>query len=223
MMDPRERGAERAGPDAGSERDPGPQASASVAAGSEDDNRILTVPNAIATARLLGLAPMLWLAWTGHRQAFFWVMVVLMATDWADGKLAKVLDQATPFGARLDSLADWLMYAAIGLALWWLETDVIRANALLIAGVGATWGVSAVISLVRFGRLPSYHNRAAKASWLLAAAAVVLLFLGGSAGLMPWTFVAVILTNLEAAAIGLLLPEWRANVTSVVAAVRARR
>lgn len=205
------------------ERDERPGRTATRTAGSGEDQRILTVPNVVAAGRLLGLAPMLWLAWAGHRQAFFWVMVVLMATDWADGKLAQMLDQATTFGARLDSLADWLMYTAIGFALWWLEADVIRANALLIAGVGATWGVSAVVSLVRFRRLPSYHNRAAKASWLLAAAAVALLFLGGSAALMPWTFVAVILTNLEAAAIGLLLPEWRANVTSVVEAVRARR
>lgn len=183
----------------------------------------LTAPNVIAGLRLLGIAPMLWLAWADHRQAFFWVMVALMASDWADGKLAKVLDQDTTLGARLDSVADWLMYAAIGVALWWLEADVIRANALLIAGVGATWAVSAAVSLVRFRRLPSYHNRAAKASWVLAAAAAVLLFLGGSAALLPWAFVAVILTNLEAAAIGLVLPEWRANVTWVGEAVRARR
>lgn len=186
------------------------------------DEPLLTVPNVIAGLRLVGLAPMLWLAYDGHRMLFFGVMVFLLATDWADGKLAKALDQATVFGARLDSVADWLMYAAIGVALWWLEGDVIRANAWLIAGVGATWGLSAVVSFVRFRRLPSYHNRLAKASWLVAAVAAVLLFLAGTAALIPWAFVLVMVTNVEAAAIGLVLPEWRANVASVVAAWRVR-
>ena len=187
------------------------------------DEPVFTVPNLIAGARLLGLVPMLWVAYEGHRTLFFGILVLLMTTDWLDGKLAKALDQATVLGARLDSLADWLMYAAIGVGLWWLEADVIRDNAWLIAGVGATWLLSAVIALVRFGRLPSYHNRTAKVSWFAAAVAAVLLFLADTAVLIPWAFVLVILTNLEAAAIGLVLPEWRANVTSVVGAWRLRR
>ena len=184
------------------------------------DEPVLTVPNVIAAGRLVGLVPMLWVAHEGQREWFFWIMVVLLASDWLDGTLAKALDQETVLGARLDSVADWLMYAAIGVGLWWLEAEVIRSNAWLIAGVFATWALSAVVSLVRFRRLPSYHNRAAKASWLVAAAAAVLLFLGDSAALMPWAFAAVIVTNLEAAAIGLLLPDWRANVGSVVEAWR---
>ncbi len=189
----------------------------------DPDEPVLTVPNVIAITRLVGLVPMLWLAWAGQRTLFFLVMVVLLATDWADGKLAKTLDQKTVLGARLDSVADWAMYAAIGVGLWWLEASVIRDNAWLIAGVGTTWGLSALISLVRFRRLPSYHNRLAKASWLVAATAAVLLFLADTAVLIPWAFVLVMATNLEAAAIGLVLPEWRANVSSVVAAWRLRR
>ncbi|MGK7312723.1 MAG: CDP-alcohol phosphatidyltransferase family protein [Candidatus Longimicrobiales bacterium M2_2A_002] len=186
------------------------------------DEPVFTVPNVIAMIRLLGLAPMLWVAHAGHRELFFGIMVFLLATDWADGKLAKLLDQETVLGARLDSLADWLMYSAIGIALWWLEAEVIRSNAWLIVGVFATWGVSATISLIRFHSLPSYHNRTAKIGWFIAALAAVLLFLAGNAVLMPWAFAMVIVTNLEAAAIGLVLPEWRANVSSVVAAWRLR-
>jgi CDP-diacylglycerol--glycerol-3-phosphate 3-phosphatidyltransferase len=187
------------------------------------DEPVVTVPNLIAAGRLVGLVPMLWLAHAGQRTLFFVVLVLLLATDWADGKLAKALDQETELGARLDSVADWAMYAAIGVGLWWLESAVIVENAWLIAGVGATWGLSAVIALVRFRRLPSYHNRLAKAAWLVAAVGAVLLFLADTAALIPWAFVVVILANLDAAAIGLVLPEWRANVPSVVGAWRERR
>lgn len=187
------------------------------------DEPLLTVPNVIATARLLGLVPLLWTARAGHREAFFVIMVVLLLTDWADGKLAKLLDQETVFGARLDSVADWFMYAAIGVALWWLEAEVIVSNAWLIAAVGAAWGLSATVSLVRFRRLPSYHNRLAKVSWLVAAVAAVALFLADTAVVIPWAFGLAILTNLEGAVIGAVLPEWRANVTSVIGAWRVRR
>ena len=182
------------------------------------DEPLLTVPNVIAGARLLALAPMLWLAYAGYPRAFFWLMAALFVTDWIDGKLAKALDQETVFGARLDSAADWAMYSAIGIALWWLEADVIRDNAWLIAGVFATWGLSAAIALARFRRLPSYHNRAAKATWLVAALAAGALFLTDTAAVMPWAFGMAIVTNVDAAMIGLLLPEWRANVGSAVEA-----
>ncbi|MFW5947294.1 MAG: CDP-alcohol phosphatidyltransferase family protein [Gemmatimonadota bacterium] len=183
----------------------------------------MTVPNLIALLRLVGTAPMLWTAYTGHRTAFFWIVFLLLASDWLDGKLARALDQRTELGARLDSVADWLMYGAMGVAFWWLEPVVIRDNAGLIAGVFATWGVSAGVALLRFRRLPSYHNRLAKLSWLLAALAAVLLLLADDPRLMPWAFLAVILTNLEGAAIGAVLPEWRADVGWIGEAWRLRR
>ena len=188
-----------------------------------DDESPWTVPNAIAAGRIVGLGPLLWLAWAGHRQWFFWLLVVLMASDWLDGRLARWLGQETDVGARLDSVADGLMYSVIGIGLWWLEADAITANAPLIAGVFATWGLSALVALIRFGSLPSYHTRGAKISWFMAALAALALFMAGSAALLPWAFGLVILTNLEAAAIGVVLPEWKANVAWIGEAVRLRR
>ena len=79
---------------------------------------ILTVPNVIVALRVLGLGPLLWAAHAGHRQAFLWIMLALILSDWVDGKLAVLLDQETELGARIDSLADALMSGALGLAFW---------------------------------------------------------------------------------------------------------
>ena len=95
---------------------------------SQVTDRILTLPNGLSIARLFGVPVFLWLVlvpeWDG------WALVVLMIsgiTDWLDGKLARILDQASKLGAILDPVADrcYILAVVIGLALrdiipWWL-------------------------------------------------------------------------------------------------------
>ena len=66
-------------------------------------DRILTVPNALSLLRLIGVPVFLWLVLVTH--ADVWALILLAAssfTDWADGKLARLLDQTSRLGALLD-------------------------------------------------------------------------------------------------------------------------
>lgn len=182
-----------------------------------------TIPNALSGLRLLGIVPLTWLAWRGDRPLFIGLLALLLLTDWIDGKLAVALDQRTEAGARLDSAADALMYAATAVSFWWLVPDVILAQRYWLVGALGTWAASAAVGLVRFGKLPSYHNRAAKASWLVTGVvALHVIWTGDDIG-VPWALALVIATNVEAVTIGLVLPEWRADVPSIVHAVEIRR
>ncbi len=72
-------------------------------------DRVWTVPNALSVLRLLGVPLFLYLLL--GPQADGWAVVVLMVsgvTDWADGKLARVLGQSSRLGALLDPAADRL-------------------------------------------------------------------------------------------------------------------
>src|SRR3712207_8144327 len=72
-------------------------------------DRIWTLPNALSVLRLLSVPLFLWLLL--GPQADGWAVVVLMVsgvTDWADGKLARVLGQSSRLGALLDPAADRL-------------------------------------------------------------------------------------------------------------------
>lgn len=189
---------------------------------SPGSERFWTVPNAICVGRLAGLVPLLWLAWTGRRTAFLVLLVILLASDWLDGKLATLLEQRTEIGARLDSFADGVMYTVVAVCYWRLEADVIRQELPFFVAVFATWGLSAAVSLLRFRRLPSYHTVLAKASWLVAGVAAVLWLLG-EPGPVPWALSLVILTNVEAVVMGLVLPRWTADVPSVFHAWHLRR
>lgn len=185
--------------------------------------RIWTVPNVLSGLRLLGVAPLVWLGWQGHRTAFVALLIVLLLTDWLDGKLAVALDQRTELGPRLDSAADILMYGAVALSFWWLEPDLIAARGgWLMAAIG-TWLASALTSMARFGKLPSYHTRAAKVGWLVAGSVALYTIWSGDGRPVPWVVAWVALTNLEAVAIGFLLTESRVDVPSVAHAFRIRR
>jgi cardiolipin synthase len=99
-----------------------PEASTAVS------NRILTWPNMLSVARLVGVPLFLWLVL--GPEADGWALVVLMlsgVTDWLDGKLARTLNQTSKLGQILDPVADrlYILAVVIGLALrdiipWWL-------------------------------------------------------------------------------------------------------
>lgn len=188
-----------------------------------DTETLWTVPNLLCGVRLVGIIPLLWVAYQGHRSAFLWILLVLLVSDWLDGKLAIMLDQRTTFGARLDSVADAVMYFAVGLSFWWLEEQAMREDLEWFLATAATWSLSALVGLFRFGRLPSYHTWGAKASWLMVGITAVIWILTGDTTLVPWALGLVILTNLEAAAVGVALPSWRANVATLYHAVRLHR
>lgn len=183
----------------------------------------LTVPNVLSALRLLAAPALVALAWGGLAGGCLALFVFLSLTDWLDGKLAKLLRQETEFGARLDSAADVTFYAASLLALVLLHGALLRAEALWIGAGVISYLLSVAAALVKYRRVPSYHTRLAKTSWLLAFLAAVGVLAAGAGWVVRLAALGVVLTNLEATLITLVLPEWRANVPSLWHARRLAR
>jgi len=75
----------------------------------------------------------------GHLQASLYFILLAVFLDAADGKLARFLDTASPFGAELDSLADFFNFGiAPGLVIY---------NTLYLGGQHASIGWLAVLIL----------------------------------------------------------------------------
>jgi CDP-diacylglycerol--glycerol-3-phosphate 3-phosphatidyltransferase len=184
---------------------------------------VCSIPNLLSALRLMGSPVLIALAGTGWPAGFLTWFGVLVLSDWLDGKLATRLRQATTRGARLDSLADATFYFCVLVAMIWLRWDVIRSELLWIGIALASYLLTSTVGFVRFRRLPSYHTRMAKASWLLVAIAVVALVLRGSPWPLRIAMAAAVVTNCEATAISLLLDRWRVNVSSLYHALRIRR
>jgi cardiolipin synthase (CMP-forming) len=143
-------------------------------------DRVLTIPNFISFARLLGVPVFLWLV-LGVRTATgdWWAVGILIASgasDWLDGKIARALNQQSQLGQVLDPAADRLYIVATVIALavraiipWWLVA-VLAVRELVMAVV--------LMVLRRRGWGPLQVSFAGKtATWCLLAA-FPLLFLG---------------------------------------------
>lgn len=73
-----------------------------------------TIPNVLTLLRI-GLIPVFvlvyWLPYSWAPIWAAWVFIIAGVTDWLDGYLARRLEQASPFGAFLDPVADKLIVA----------------------------------------------------------------------------------------------------------------
>jgi cardiolipin synthase (CMP-forming) len=157
-------------------------------------DRILTVPNLLSFARLLGVPVFLWLVlWPlfGGPKQDGWAIIVLMVsgvTDYLDGYLARRWNQITKVGQLLDPIADrlYILATLIGLTArgiipWWLAV-VLVARDLFLVGLGPV--------LVRhgYGLLPVHFL--GKAATLSLLYAFPLLLFGDGAG-VPATLATV--------------------------------
>jgi cardiolipin synthase len=100
---------------------------------------VWTVPNLVSAARLLGVPLFLWLVLGPEEDV--WALVVLMVsgiTDWLDGYLARLLNQASKLGEVLDPVADrlYILAVVVGLAFrdiipWWVAVILPARDAFL--------------------------------------------------------------------------------------------
>ena len=151
-----------------------------AAAGGPLGEQMLTIPNLISLARLLGVPVFLWLVLGVDSTAGdWWAVGLLMASglsDWLDGKIARAMNQQTRLGQLLDPAADRLYIVATIIALavraiipWWLVA-VLAVRELLLGVVLAL--------LRRRGWGPLQVSFAGKTATLCLLYAFPLLFLG---------------------------------------------
>lgn len=147
-------------------------------------DRLLTIPNLLSVLRLLGVPLFLWLMLGPH--ADVWAIIVLGLsgiTDWADGWLARKLNQLSDFGAMLDPLADrlYILATLLGLVLrhvipWWLAVAIVGRDAILAVGLWV---------LKRHGWGPPQVHYLGKAATFCLLYAFPLLLIGAHQGTVP--------------------------------------
>jgi cardiolipin synthase (CMP-forming) len=120
-------------------------------AGERDVDTVLSrspvnLANLVTIARLLMVAPLIWLIVTERLQAAFWLFLAAAASDALDGFIAKNFNARTNLGSYLDPLADKVLLIGIFLALamgqWlpaWLVALVIGRDLLIVGGVMMIW------------------------------------------------------------------------------------
>jgi CDP-diacylglycerol--glycerol-3-phosphate 3-phosphatidyltransferase len=103
-------------------------------------DRVLTIPNALSAIRLVLIPVFIYLLLVRHSEG--WAVAILMfsgASDWADGKIARSMNQSSRLGVLLDPAVDRLYMVMVpitlavrGIVPWWFVI-VLFARDLLLA------------------------------------------------------------------------------------------
>lgn len=105
-------------------------------------NRVLTVPNVLSALRVALLPVFLWLLLGAEANG--WAVAVLMVSgvsDWADGKIARLVDnQSSRLGEYLDPAVDriYMLVVPVAMAIhgslpWWIVATLVGRDAVLAA------------------------------------------------------------------------------------------
>ena len=171
------------------------------------------VPNALTIARLAATPALALCAVLGAETAFTWVLVPALVTDALDGFIARRFGLESELGARLDSLADGLLFFGAVLGVWTFHREVITAHTPACVLMIGAWALEHLVALLRYGRLSSFHTYASKVAGYLMA-----LFIGT---LFAWQFIPALFylaaalsvaANAEELVLIWWLPGWRSNV-----------
>lgn len=148
-------------------------------------HRVLTIPNVISIIRLAGVPLFLWLVLVPEADG--WALAVLFLSglsDYADGYLARRLNQTSKLGEILDPVADrlYILSTVIGLAArdiipWWVAVILPARDAFL-------WCLVPFLRTRGYSSLPVHFlGKAATANLLYA---FPLLLLGDASGTLSY-------------------------------------
>ena len=180
-------------------------------------DRVLTVPNAITTLRLLGLPLFAWFLLGADRPAAaFWTLAAIASTDWVDGYVARRFDQVSRLGQLFDPLVDRALIATAGIVLvlaeivpLWLILAILVRDAAVLGGALVLFGGIPPIPVTRTGKFATACLLAGLPSFLIASIDWV--------GATVFAWFAVLVT-----AVG-VVTYYVAGVQYAIAAVRHRR
>ena len=116
-----------------------------------------SVANWFTFLRLV-LTPVLWiLAFLGEYTLVGYGLLIVILTDVLDGQFARLLDQITEFGARMDSLADHIIMISAVIWLVMARMDLVSDKSGIFIPVVVLYCIAILVGLIRRRRFGGAH------------------------------------------------------------------
>ena len=173
--------------------------------------------NGITLFRLIAAPLILAFVFTDQPVIFGYLLGACFFTDVIDGYLARKLGVASVFGAKLDSLADDLTFAAAILGAVVFKLDFLFDHIRIIGPLVGIYFLQLLLALLRYHRVSSFHTYLAKIATLLTGSFFILLFITEKPSYLLFyaaTFAST-LDLLEEIILVFMLPTWRPNVKGI--------
>lgn len=186
-------------------------------------SRLNNLPNIITLIRL-ALSPVLvFIAWRGYPYLFISLLAFCFFTDALDGYIARTWNLQTKLGAKLDSLADFIIYLTIPLCAWLLWPEVICREMYYVIAILLSILLPVFSGIVKFGVYPSYHTICTKFAAIVMAIASILLFSGGSSLLFHIAVFVCVIAAVEEILITCFLSKPQSDVSSLYHVLKAKK
>ena len=184
------------------------------------NREIFNLPNSVSFIRIL-MAPVLFYFAFADKPAWFLAALMFSGfTDVLDGFLARMLNQITAMGSRLDSWGDFTIYTTMAICAWILWPEIVAEESISYIVIVLSFTSPVIVGLLKFRTITSYHTWTVKVAVVVTFVGYILLF----GGWLDWPFrVAAVfcaVAALEEIAITLLIRHEHVDVRTVWAALK---
>ena len=176
---------------------------------------IMNIPNILSLFRIISAPFLLLSGWLDMPTLFFILFGLMLLSDALDGIIARMLNQTSELGARLDSYGDILTYLSTPIAVWWLWPEIVLEELYYIIAAIIIYILPAFVTLLKFGKLASYHTWITKISAVLMAAGAVMLLGFESNLLFHLAIYFLVIEMIENIAITIILPKQKNDIHSI--------
>lgn len=184
----------------------------------------ITLPNILSFYRLLAFPVIFFMALTGREHIFAILIIINLITDILDGLFARILNQRTKFGARLDSIADISTYLLVFIGIWVFKRADFAPHVFSFSLFIGLLAIALVLSLIKFGRFPSLHLYSWKIGGYIQGTFFFVLFAFGFYTSFYYVMIVWgILAFLEHIIIQLIIPEMRTDAKGLFWVLRENR
>ena len=173
------------------------------------------IPNILSLFRIIAAPFLLLSGWYDLPILFFILLGMMLLSDLLDGMIARKLEHTTERGSRLDSYGDILTYMSTPLAVWWLWPDIVKEELYYIIAAIVIYILPAIFSLLKFGKLASYHTWITKITAVLMSAGVVMLLGFDNNFLFHIAVYFLVIAMIENIAITFIIPKPKSDIYSI--------
>ena len=181
--------------------------------------------NGITLYRIIAAPFLLVLLFTGHYLLFKWLLAISFFTDFIDGYLSRLYKVSSILGTKLDSIGDDLTIVVAMIGLFVMNSSFIKQEIVLFILLFILFIVQTIYSLIRYGKISSFHTYTAKVAAILQGIFLLLFFfMNKPIMLLFYTAAIVTIVDLiEEIILVSLLPHWKANVKGLYQVLKKRR
>ena len=134
----------------------------------------INLPNAITALRILGTICLLF--FLPHSPWFILIYTLAGLTDAVDGYIARKTEQSTPFGAKLDSVADLIYYGVMLLRIFPILLELLPWQLWVLVATVLTVRMGAyMVAAIKYCRFAAQHTWMNKATGIMVFAIPYLL------------------------------------------------